>query len=312
MTQAMSRWVPSATVVSHAGDPVPPDSIFFTAPPPEIGEVFTAYSGWQGNKRAGRGTASIIVIVLIAVLGAVIGGVVLAAFTNGNPAAMAAGGLLGGSGFGYLMYRSEAKKNSVSYTASKGIARYIYDEDATEREKGAVFLFGNAVELRTGQTRHYTNGIYTGTDYFFNWTGPDGRQVFRLGGRYTAEKSLPKSDDPFHFARAAETAWSRYLLQFVNSELERSGAFRFNLRGNNCVVAGPGFLDLYMNGQQIRCPVDEIANVDMNQGVITVRRTDAKSGFLGIGSTGIFRFTYSELANGRVFMMLLDQLVGIG
>ena len=47
----------------------------------------------------------------------------------------------------------------------------------------------------------------------------------------------------------------------------------------------------------------------MKQGVLTVRRKDAKDGFLGIGSQGIFKFTYSELANGRVFLMLLDQLV---
>src|SRR5262249_29708968 len=153
-----------------------------------------------------------------------------------------------------------------------------------KREKGKVFLFADAVELRTAQTRNYTNGVYTGTTYSFNWTGKDGKQVFWLGGTYNNEKGLPGSDDPYHYGRAAEVAWSKHLLQFVTDELNRSGAFRFNLKGNNCVVAGPGYLELYMNGQQVRCMVDEIAKMEMNQGVMTVRRKDAKDGFLGIGS----------------------------
>jgi hypothetical protein len=311
MTMAISRWTPPADVVAHTGEPVPADALFFVAPPPEIGEIYSAYSGIQGEKRAGSGLGSMIKIALVALIGVAIGAFLLGALSGWLPAAMAVGGVLLGAAFGYFMFRSEAKKNNVSYTGSLGIARFWYDNDATKREKGEIFLFANAVELRTGQTRHYTNGIYSGTEYFFTWTGRDGKQVFRLGGRYSSQKGTPKPHDPFYYARAAELAWSRYLLQFVNAELERSGAFRFNLRGNNCVVAGPGFLDLYMGGQQIRCPVDEIDKMEMNQGVITVRRKDAKSGFLGIGSTGIFRFTYSELANGRVFLMLLDQLVGV-
>ena len=312
MTQAISRWTPPSGVESHTGEPVPPDSNFFVAPPPQIGEIYTAHSGWQGNKKAGQGIGSIIVIILVGGLGALLGGVLGGVFTSGEPIALAIGAVIGAICLGYIMFRSEAKKNAVSYTGAQGIARYRYNNDLEKREKGEVFLFADAVELRTSQTRHYTNGIYSGTEYNFTWTGKDGRQACRLAGRYSSEKGTPGPNDPFQYARAAETAWSRYLLQFVSAELERSGAFRFNLRGNNCVVAGPGFLDLYMNGQQIRCPVDEIANVDMNQGVITVRRKDAKDGFLGIGSTGIFRFTYGELANGRVFLMLLDKLVGVG
>jgi hypothetical protein len=311
MTMAISRWTPPASVTTHTGEPIPTNANFFAAPPPEIGEVYTAHTGWLGDQRAGSGAGSIVTIVIVALIGVAVIGGVAAWMTQSNPIAMAVGGLIGGAGFGYMMQRSEAKKNHVSYTGQRGIARYWYSNDATQREKGDIFLFANAVELRTSQTRNYTNGIYTGTDYSYRWTGPDGKQVYWLGGRYSSQKGTPKPTDPYYYGLAAELAWSRHLLAFVNAELEKSGAFRFNLSGNNCVVAGPGFLDLYMKGEQIRCPVDEIEKIDMNQGVITVRRTDAKSGFLGIGSSGIFRFTYAELANGRVFLMLLDQLVGV-
>jgi hypothetical protein len=178
MTQAISRWVPSSTVTTHTGQPVPSDWIFFTAPPMEIGAVYTAFSGW-----------------------------------------------LGGSSY-------------------------------------------NAMDR-------------------------------------------PTNDDPYHFALAAETAWSKYMLDAVNQELKRTGSYRFNLKGSNYVMTGPGFIDLSIGGQKVRCMVDEIAKVELIQGVVSVRRKDAEDGLLGIGSTGTFKFNYSDLANGRVFMMLLDQLVGI-
>lgn len=310
MTQMISRWTPPSDVVDHTGDPIPSDAIFFTPPPAQIGEIYTAHSGWVGSKKPGSGAGSIALIIVLALVGAIVGGFLLFGISSGQVAGLAVGALIGGGLSGYLTYRSESRKNCNTYTGAQGIARYIYSEDAVKREQGDIFSFANAVELRTSQTRRYTNGIYSGTSYSFGWTGRDGKPVYKLAGSYSSEKGTPHPNDPYYYARAAEFAWSSYMLKFVQAELDRSGAFRFNLRGNNCVVAGQGYLDLYMNGQQIRCATNEIAKVEMYQGVITVRRKDAKDGFLGIGSTGIFKFTYAELANGRVFLMLLEKLVG--
>jgi hypothetical protein len=311
MTSAFSRWTPSPGVVTHAGEPVPSNFNFFVAPPLEIGEIYTAYSPWQGDKTGQIGAGSIIKIFLYSLVGVAIGAGLFGAFSGENPVALIAGALLGGGSFAYLLYQGAAQETTVTYTGARGIASYRYNSDSAKREKGNVLLFANAVELRVSQTRNYRNGMYTGTSYSFVWAGSDGKQVYTLGGTYVSETGQPKDGDPFHHARAAETAWSRYLLQFVNAELERTGAFKFNLRGKDFIVARPGLLELHLDGQHVNCTVDEIAKVVMHNGFVTVRRKDAKSGFLGFVSAGVFCFNYSELANGRVFMMLLDQLVGI-
>ena len=44
---------------------------------------------------------------------------------------------------------------------------------------------------------------------------------------------------------------------------------------------------------------------------MTLRRTDARSGFFGIGAQGIFTFSYSDIGNARLFLILLDYLVGV-
>ena len=308
MTQAAIRWVPPPDVVDHSGDAIDLTAVFFAPPPPSIGQVFTAHSAVVSGKKPGPSAGVVVRVVLLALLGALIGGAFLTAGT-GSPIGFLFGAVIGGALLGWVGTLSGKGRNSCSYTGSLGLARYFYSNDAAKRSQPELFLFQNAVEMRTAQTRQYYNGVYTGTSYSYTWTGRDGKVVFRLSSSYRSEKGTPDRHDPFYYARAAEISWSRFLLQFVNEELNRSGAFRFNLRGNNCVVAGQGYLDLYMNGQQIRCLTQDIANVDMKQGVLTIRRKDATSGFLGIGAKGVFSFTYSELANGRVFLMLLEQLV---
>lgn len=309
MTQVLSQWIPGPDVVDHDGEPIPAEAIFFTAPPREIGEVFTAHAGIVAGKKASQSGAAIRAAVLYALLGAVLGLGLGAIVSAENGIVLSIGVVFGASVGAALSLAMARGRDNVTYTGANGIARFAYSEDPARRDQPNMFLFANAVELRTGQTRQYTNGIYSGTHYFFKWTGPDGKLVYQLNGTYNSEKGTPKPGHAFYYARAAEIAWSRYLLAFVNAELERSGAFRFNLNGNNCVVAGPGYLDLYMNGQQIRCAVDEIAGMSIHQGQITITRKDSKSGFLGIGSQGIFRFQYAQLANARVFQLLIEQLV---
>ena len=196
MTQAISRWVPSSTVVSSTGEAVPGNSVFFTAPPPDIGEVYSAHSAWRGNKRAGSGAGSIATIVFVGLLGAAIGGFLGAVFTSGNVTAASVGAIVGGAAFGYGMFRSKSRKNAVSYTGSKGVARFVYDASPEKRETGEVLLFANAAELRTSQTRNYTNGAYTGTTYSFRWSGLDGKQVFHLGANIAANRARLASTIP--------------------------------------------------------------------------------------------------------------------
>ena len=54
---------------------------------------------------------------------------------------------------------------------------------------------------------------------------------------------------------------------------------------------------------------DDIAEVRIDQGWVQVRRTDAREGWFS--SSGIFKFPYGSLANAHLFLILMDQLVGV-
>ena len=44
-------WSPPESVVTHAGMPIPEEMDFFASPPPEIGEIQTAFSTLKTTKR---------------------------------------------------------------------------------------------------------------------------------------------------------------------------------------------------------------------------------------------------------------------
>ena len=74
---------------------------------------------------------------------------------------------------------------------------------------------------------------------------------------------------------------------------------QFNLGGKDWVRVGSQCVELFQRGQVQQCPTNNIATFSIAQGVFTVRLKDAKSGFLGIGSKGIFSFNYAGMANAR-------------
>jgi hypothetical protein len=293
----------------HVGDPLPPDAYFFAPPPPEIGDVRSAYSSLKSAKAQSLGTARLVGTVIWTAVAGFIGIGVVYAFAGSRNPVDAIWIVLAAGVTGLIAFFS-CGKASCSYIGSQGTVVYTAFGDANW-PKSNIFLFRTARELRTAQTRNYTNGIYTGTSYSFTWTDESGRKVYVLFGSHNANKGLPKGPHPFNFARAAELAWSNFLLPTAQHQYETMGYVQFNLSGQDWVRVGQQCVELFQRGQVQQCPTNNIATFSINQGVFTVRLKDAKSGFLGIGSNGIFSFNYAGMANARLFLFVMSELAGI-
>lgn len=292
-------------ITNHAGEDLPDDIDFFVAPPPEIGTVSSAHS----TLRQGVSPWSPALRAVVGGVGFLIGGgigLMLGALWDFGLILWPT--LLGGIGF-LIAWLVTGFKHTCTFVGSDGIARYICRGSRDNVTKSEVFPFSEATELRTGQTRRYVNGVYQGTDYTFTWYDHEGRKPYVLNGTYQGEKALPKSTDPFHFANAAEMAWSLFLLKQVPLQLNTKGAIYFSLGGSDWVSVAPGRLELSVRGQNTSCETDDVASVSINQGVFTVKRKDAKEGWFT--SKGVFRFNYASLANAQLFLFVLERLTGI-
>ena len=69
-----------------------------------------------------------------------------------------------------------------------------------------VFTFREATELRTSQTRRYTNGVYQGTDYTYTWTDVTGRKRYTVSGHAQQRGGQPRADGPVPL-RLARRNW---------------------------------------------------------------------------------------------------------
>jgi hypothetical protein len=279
---------------------------FFAPAPPEIGKLISADS----DLRQGKKPIGLVARLLIAV---VFAAVVLAIFLACSSAAADRDSRSLIQDFGFIcapiafvlvLYYSK-KKRFCTYVGEQGAARFLYQSGGAPPTP-EILIFEPATELHAASTRHYYNGIYTGTSYTYYWNDADGKVLARFKGRHRGNKKNPKQGDPYHFVRAAEFAWSRFYLARAQNHLETEGSIPFRVDKKRWVRVGQGFMEFHFGGEPVRVNKEEIDKVTLGSGKFSFKRKDAK----WFSSDGKFAFQYGTMANAQVFLMALDKLMG--
>lgn len=302
-------WSPSAEIVAHNGEPVPPEREFFAAPPPEIGEVKTAWSTLTlGKNPKPMGIRAGLAFLLF--FGGLLGvslGIDFQGWQSGHPDM---GVMAVGFGVGLvaalIAFFSMRFSHKCTFTGSDGIAKFSLSGSRMATPKLEILQFDTVTDLRTSQTRHYHNGIYTGTSYTYTWKRPDGSTGMKLSGTYSSKEGTPKIKDAYWFARAGEVAWNNYQLDLVNADLDEKGYVEFPINKTDAVRVGRGFLEFVWKGEVARINVDEIRDIRLNGGQFTIAHKDAK----WFSSKGKFSFAYGNMSNAQLFLASLDSLLG--
>ena len=199
--------------------------------------------------------------------------------------------------------------HSCTYVGAKGVAWYQCTGGRARLTRTDLFLFKNAADLRTGQVRHYFNGIYNGTNYFYTWSNEKGKTIYTLAGRFRSEAGTPKVTDPFYFALAAEAAWSQYLLKNIDRLTDDDNLIFFALTRGNYVQLGKGLFILKLGKNTMELEADHIESITMNNGIVYVKEAGGKQGWFS--NTGIHQFAYKDLGNAQFFIFAVEKLLEI-
>jgi hypothetical protein len=199
-----------------------------------------------------------------------------------------------------------AFEHTCSYVGEHGFALFRLNGKGASKPSRNVLLFKNAAELLTRQTDLYARGVYLRTAYDFRWLNAAGRYVARLQGRFDGGNGLPAGGDRFHFAAAAELAWSEYALKRAEQQLKDEGSIAFRVDGTRAVRVGPQFLEFLCGGPPIRFTQDQIASLNVVKGSFSFKPKDAT----WQGDAANYSFAYGDMANGKVFLLALDKLLG--
>src|SRR5262249_35110630 len=159
----------------------------------------------------------------------------------------------------------ESRRNDCTYVGLLGIARFTASGPDAAKSRGDVFLFANAVDLQTAFL-----GRNMGTNFNYQWKDARGKTLYKLEGGYYGGKSNVDPDAAFHFALAAEAAWTRYFLPHVMDQLQRDGCYRFltrrGLSADQYAVIGPGYLDILIGNKTFHNLASDINDVMLYHG----------------------------------------------
>lgn len=297
-------WTPPPEVKDHLGGYIPPSWDFFAAPPPHIGAVTSAASSLTKEEEPmATGTRAMVALVSGLIAGGIIVGVGVP--FEWEPIWIGIGGTIAFLLVGVIAWYWNAFDHTVHYVGAEGVAMISCSGDRDQIYDTQVFRFDQAAELRVDITHHYKNGIYQHTNYSYNWTDAAGNYVHTISGSHSYEYETPPANDLYNYATSAETAWSLYLFNQAVDQINRQGFYQFNLYGGEFVRIGQGFVELSMGGNQERVRKEDMSQATMESGVLSIRRKDAVDGWFT--SSGVFTFNYSDLANGRLFVVLFEH-----
>jgi hypothetical protein len=307
---ASRRDRPERPEVNHAGGRLSPQVDFFAPPPEEIGPVTSAQSTLQRGKEPWSAGARLVLAGLAGMAGLLLGAVLVFVLRVRSDFWQVVWPFGGGALSLAVALHLTRFRHTCTYVGQEGVARFVCSGRRDRLSTREVFRFRDATELRTSHTLRYVNGVYQNTTYSFRWTDVGGRLRHEIRGTHRSEKGTPPATDSYHFARAAEFAWTGYLLGQVQRQVELAGSVLFNLKGGRWVRLGPGTITFFVDGgEPIECEAAEIAEANVDKGTVRFKRTDAREGWFS--SRGVYRFPFDHLANAQLFFHLLDRLVGI-
>ncbi|MGC4003225.1 MAG: hypothetical protein QM811_08855, partial [Pirellulales bacterium] len=281
-----------------------PAADFFAAPPPEIGELVSADTTLRTHKNPlGWGTRISIGASLVVII---IGVAFWIASGQRRPADRTAfqviGALIALGVFGIAIYVTRFKA-VCSYVGKNGMARFTLHGSRESIPSTELLLFNTVSELHSSQTRHFYNGVYTGTNYVYTWNDPNGVVRLKLSGTYRGKDSPPKQGDAWFLAESGERAWSLYFLEHANKQLQHLGFIEFAVDRKRRLRIGPGFIEFHFV-RSPRVEAQDMAAISLSGGQFSFKHKDAK----WYSFSGKYSFEYGAMANARVFLMALDSL----
>jgi hypothetical protein len=299
----------SEEVNNHGGDPIPGNADFFVDPPPEIGPLVSAYTTLRQGKRPWPVWLRALLSLSFCLLGFLIGCSIDLCASVRNPFWLVVWPVVG-AGLGMLAgVVASSFSHTCTYAGRDGAAHYVCSGRRDNITISEVFRFRDAADLRTAQTRHYKNGIYQHTAYSFTWTDVGGRKRFQIAGSHKSEAGTPPTTDHYQFGHATEFAWTMYLMDQVEREIQLSGGVKFPLGKSEWIRVGPGKLTFLLRGGEEEWEAQEVGGVIVDKGVVKIKRTDAQEGWFS--STGVIKFSFDTLGNAQLFFHLLEKLLGV-
>jgi len=293
-------WTPLETVTRHNVSEPLANLIFFVGPPSEIGKVISADSNLSVTSQP----LPFVKVLSIAICSCAVIGTAAAVWFGSIFSlilcALIAALVILGIAFGF--------KRHCSFVGEQGVCHSTVSYYMPRKPKTKTLLFEEAIALYTAQTQNYVNGVYASTAYNFKWTKKD-KSTYPLVSNYRSKTGNPPAGDPFHFARAAENAWTNHLLPIVNQDFKDLGHVDFPMSGKlQTIRMSHQSLEFTLkNGETQPVNVADMKDIKLQGGIFYFNHQDTH----WWSGKGKYSFAFGSIPNAQLFMLCLHQVAGI-
>lgn len=204
--QNLIVWNPPQHVTDHVGQVILPETVFFAAPPSEIGEVLTADSTMSVGKKMlqrprgyGLKAASFIFMVIFFVL-------IFFAANNlskiGLIAAIVAGiiSAIVATKVGYITH-------TATFVGSKGYSKIEWDNRRQSAKNPEKVLFEAVTDFKSSVIHGYYGPIYHSSIYSAIATDANGKRIWSASVPYRKQRGNPPLRSLYYFYQSADNVW---------------------------------------------------------------------------------------------------------
>lgn len=180
-------------------------------------------------------------------------------------------------------------------------------------EKGAqtnqqVLRFEKADALVPVKYHKYISGRYAGVTFNYQWFGK-GKLLFKTKGQYRPNKkkaSAVEAAEPWHFAQAAEKAWTHFELSRMTTRLDKEGQISFFFPGktsgrDELILKKDKTLTLKTKKEELKWTMSDLEALQLKEGKLKIATKDGFKRFIG----------FSFVTNNLLLVHFLKKLYGI-
>jgi hypothetical protein len=308
-------WTPTRGVTDHAGRKLPGNLIFFAPPPPELGEVVSAWSElrvgeaiWTLWQRLGL-YAAITAVASFPFLLQVYNGAIAA---NASTRDAILRSLMTAPAFGILglmalwLVRKPTITRTCTYVCRDGAAAFTMSAGRPPRQR-ALVSFDNVEALFYSEARSSNSqfgalgGLFSGSKFRYTVKDAAGKTLLCWKGSHTSASEKAEPNTAYSFGAAMERAWTRQFLRRTASQLESGGHVTFSA-GATEIRVGRGWLEIIRKGKTDRISPDELSEAKVIDGVFNLF-VNGEANLLGPRP----RLTclYARVPNGAALLALL-------
>jgi hypothetical protein len=308
------KWTPSPEITTHAGKPIPQESIFFCQPPAEIGRVISAYS----SARVGKKPSSPSRVWLT------IGGVVVISFLLGLMVNTLLGykPIYGGGAVIwipvialFIFFKTidrwfTANTVECTFIGENGWARGSMD--SKYQVQMDQLLFDMAADLFTDSIDFGQNKV---PSCKMKWLNAAGKEVGKID-IVTGDHFSPDGQ-PIHFALAVERIWNQRILSKAQTDMQSGNQPEFSIKSP--YLKGGNYIRLTRSGITIRYD-DSIMYTGFNElepvQILTEGSSRGSHESMMLRKKGVEKHEFgkttvtiplSEVANVRALLILLER-----